>query len=279
MITWKFDFNWQKNRYKEVKEKLKTGFYQNHKFYVLPFMPEKFRNRVVFLPEVCEPNVIYKKQRIKLQKLEAEWKNRELGFVKNIKNFFPKVKKLDIFVFPSFYGPVGSFEIDKNKIIIKPRYDRSVEAIQKLLVNALTNKYLVTKKTNWRKIQDKVNEIQDKIFPNSKLKQMKRILDSEFAGKLAEENNKYLESLKVNSKFQILKPNNLTKSEKEVFNLLLRNKNKLVTYDQIAETIWGEFQDEKFSEYAITKLVERLKKKLPINIIHSQRGIGYLLFS
>lgn len=280
MITWKFDLDWQKTRYKEVKDKLKTGFYQTHKFYVLPFMPEKFRNRVVFLPEVCEPNVIYKKQRIKLQKLETEWKKKESEFIKKIKNFFPKVKELDILIFPSFYGPVGSFELKKSKIIIKPRYDRNIEVVQKLLINALVNKYLIIKKeTGWRDKQDKVSNIQNKIFPISKCKQMKKILDTEFVGSLAQKSQEYLQKLGMSKTIKVAKPKNLTKKESLIFDLLVKNKDKIITYDQIADTLWGEFQDEKYSEYAITKLMERLKKKLPINIIHSQRGTGYLLYS
>ena len=181
---------------------------------------------------------------------------------------------------------MGSYSLEDKKIVIKPRYDRSVDDIAMLLVNSLTHYFLFkrVKMKNgskiWLEKQEKTIEIQDKIFENSlnkKVKGLTKILDTEFAGKLAEESTKYLEKLKASSKQIITKPVNLTKSENIVFNLLLRNKNKLVSFDEIANWLWEDKSEEKYSEYAITKLIERLKRKSPKNLIQAQRGVGYIL--
>lgn len=284
VIRWKFDIDWQKIRYKTVKDKLKIGFYQTHKFYILPLMPEKFRNRVVFLPEKCEPEKIFKKQKIRLQKLERDWKKIELKFFNKVKTYFPDIEKVKIIILPSLYGPVGSYDLDKNKILLFPRYDRKVEDIQKLLINSLVHYFLFNSKNLdrnkklWIKKQQQSIYYQKLILPNSKSRDMINILNREFVGKYALASNVYLKKIGCYFMEKFSKPKNLTKNESIVFDLFINNQEKIITFDQIADVIWTNTQDEKYSEYAITKLVERLKKKLPKNIIHSQRGVGYVYY-
>lgn len=278
MFTFKFDLESQLDRYNEVKDKIKNkDFYQQLNFYVLPFMPEKFRGRVVFLPEKFEPELIFKKQKIKIQKLERDFNEIKDGFNQNLKEFFPEVDKLEIVISPSLYGTVGSYSITDDKIFIYPRYDRSNIGMQKLVINSLVSYY--NQKMSWIKIQELTSTIQDHFYPNKK--SFIKILDTEFAGHLAEESAKYLEKLKSPSKFEVDKPENLTRSEKNVLNLLLRNKNKLVTFDQIAEEVWREKAYEKYSEYAITTIIKKIKKKLKQktdkHIIQAQRSVGYIL--
>ncbi len=278
MITFKFDIESQKDRYNEVKDKIKNkDFYQRHNFYVLPFMPEKFRGRVVFFPEKFEPEKIYKKQKNKIQKLESDFDKTSKEFYERLKAFFPEIDKVKIIISPSLYGTVGSYTIADDKIFIYPRYDRTIIGIQKLIINSLVGYY--NQKMSWGEIQELTSEIQHHFYPTKK--SFINILDTEFAGKLAEESATYLEKLKAPSKFEVDKPENLTRSEKDVMNLLLRNKNKLVTFDQIAEEIWKEKVYEKYSEYAITTIIKKIKKKLKQktdkHIIQAQRGVGYIL--
>lgn len=286
MITWKLDIQSQKARYDEVKSKLKTGFYQNLGFYILPFMPEKFRNRVVFLPETCEQEKILRKQKSRLNKLETDWKKSEKAFIKKLAGFFPKIASLDITVSPSFYGPIGSYRLGNNRLTILPRYDRKLADVQKLLINALAHYFffgaghdLEKSEKAWLIKQNKAREIQDKIFPNSKSRPMTKILDGEFAGNLAQKSVEYLKKLKFLLESKPLKPKKLTPKERKIFNLLSANRDILVSFEEIGDAIWGDIAADKYSEYAITKLMERLKKKLPKNSIHSQRGGGYILFS
>lgn len=284
MFNFRFELEKQEGYYNLVKNKLKTQFYQNLHFYVLPTMPEKFRNRVIYFPETFDPEKIFKKQRIKIETLEKKWNKNEKDFLKKLKKYFPKLDSIDITISPQLYGTIGSYRLDAGKIIVKPRYDRNLLGLYKLIITALTHYFtygyednLESKTEIWEEKQVKSKEIEEKILAKTKSKSMIKVLDTEFAGRLAEESNIYLEKLKVNSKQIINKPDSLTKKENIVFNLLLRNKNKLVSFEEISEWLWKENLEEKYSEYAITKLIERLKKKLPKNIIHSQRGVGYIL--
>lgn len=289
MLTFKFDLESQKDRYNEVKDKIKNkDFYQRLNFYVLPFMPEKFRGRVVFFPEKFGPEKIYKKQSLKIKKLEEDWGNCKTEFIEKLSIHFPELNKVDIQIEPSLYGTVGSFNIVGNKIFIFPRYDRKVNSVKMIIINALTEYFFFNQEGDienkleiWKQKQDKAYEIGKEILKFKKNRPFTKILDSEFAGKLAEESATYLGKLKAPSKFEVDKPENLTRSERDVMNLLLRNKNKLVTFDQIAEEIWREKAYEKYSEYAITTIIKKIKKKLKQktdkHIIQAQRGVGYIL--
>lgn len=286
MITWSFSITSQKKRYKEVRKKLKSGFYQNLKFYVLPFMPEKFRSRIVIFPNVCEPEKIYRKQKHRLNSIESNWYKSEPKFLKQVHKVFPKVHALNITISPSLYGTMGSYYLSKGKIKLTPRYDRSLVDIQKLLITALTHYFHFgyTKKftkpsKNFVKKQLMSSNLQVQIMKSKKPNGLIKILNTRFAGKLAEKSAAYLSQLGLDKTSKLNHPANLTKKERLLYTLLLTNKNKLASFDLIANTIWGEKTYDNYSEYAITKLVERLKKKLPKNSIHSQRGQGYLLYS
>lgn len=72
-----------------------------------------------------------------------------------------------------------------------------------------------------------------------------------------------------------------TKNEKMVLEKLHKSKGKLVTYDAIGEVLWKN-QPDKFSLWAISQIIRRLRKKLCFyslnpKIISSQRGEGYIL--
>lgn len=285
MITFNISLDIQSKIYDFVKEKLKTGFYHKHKFYVLPFMPEKFRDRVVHLPTEFEPETIFKKHRQQLEILKMLWGKSESEFIQKLIKYFPKLNNIDIEINPSLYGTIGSYWIQENKIILLPRYDRSLKAIQKLLINALVHyffypdfKNLDRKTAAWFEKQKRAKEIQLKLIKGKKGKSMIDILNTNFAGQLAYESAQYLNSLGYPVEKDLILPTKLTPYENKIYSLLTENKNKLVTYDLIADTLWQDKTDEKFSEYAITKLVERLRKKMPANSIHSQRGIGYIYY-
>ncbi|MGB5867506.1 MAG: response regulator transcription factor [Arcobacteraceae bacterium] len=68
----------------------------------------------------------------------------------------------------------------------------------------------------------------------------------------------------------------LTKNEINLLNLLVKNKNKIVTYEMITDALWDDtfFSD---SNNKLRVLVYRLNKKISIDIISSTYGIGYRL--
>ncbi|EKD57346.1 MAG: hypothetical protein ACD_57C00339G0002 [uncultured bacterium] len=73
----------------------------------------------------------------------------------------------------------------------------------------------------------------------------------------------------------------LSVQEKKVLLTLLKHKNTLVTYDQLANVLWAEAED-KFSLYAIAKLLQGVRQKIRDMGIHNpviktSRGQGYIL--
>lgn len=288
MVKWNYTLENQDKIYNLVYEKLKNfDFFQNLNFYILPFMPQKFRARVIYFPTDRDDKKLFTRSIKKIDRLKTEWEKSESNFIDKLRSYFPKVGGLNIYIEPSIYGTIGSYDTKYNhSVYIYPRYDRSLIDIQKLLINALTHYFMFDPKDDmdtpnkiWQEKQKMAKKIQEKIFPEHRYRSMTEILDRQFSGKLAEASIKYLQELGLIKLIKVYKPTNLTKNESSVFNLLSKNKNKVVSFDEIASCIWKENSEERYSEYAITKLIERLKKKLSKGIIHVQRGVGYSLIS
>ena len=54
----------------------------------------------------------------------------------------------------------------------------------------------------------------------------------------------------------------LTKSELRIIKLLVQNKNKLITRNEIAQKVWGANWEHEYSDWAIDRLIYRLRLKL-----------------
>ncbi len=71
----------------------------------------------------------------------------------------------------------------------------------------------------------------------------------------------------------------LTKKEYNIFLYLVRNKNRVVTKDSIAEHLWGDYMDEAVSYDFIYTHVKNLRKKLAEkgcgDFLRTVYGIGY----
>lgn len=67
----------------------------------------------------------------------------------------------------------------------------------------------------------------------------------------------------------------LTKNERILFELLLNHKNEIVEPSQISGYVWDN--ESKINDASIRNLVKRLRKKLPVDIIQSIYGSGYIL--
>lgn len=72
----------------------------------------------------------------------------------------------------------------------------------------------------------------------------------------------------------------LSRQEQAVLHLFVKSKGKLVTYDAIGEILWRK-NTEKFSLWAISQIISRLRKKLTRYDIHPQtirsvRAEGYI---
>ncbi|WP_281951567.1 response regulator transcription factor [Nitrosophilus kaiyonis] len=66
----------------------------------------------------------------------------------------------------------------------------------------------------------------------------------------------------------------LTKKELQFLELLIKNRNRVVTLEEIENIIWS---DEAFSEAALRALVKRVRQKTSKELIKNFPGVGYRL--
>lgn len=65
----------------------------------------------------------------------------------------------------------------------------------------------------------------------------------------------------------------LSKTEKEIFSVLLKHTNQVVSVEIFQDEIWGEYVDPA----NIRVQINNLRKKLPVDIIQNRRGLGYII--
>lgn len=65
----------------------------------------------------------------------------------------------------------------------------------------------------------------------------------------------------------------LSKTEKEIFSVLLKHTNQVVSVEMFQDEIWGEYVDPA----NIRVQINNLRKKLPVEIIQNRRGLGYII--
>ena len=69
----------------------------------------------------------------------------------------------------------------------------------------------------------------------------------------------------------------LTNTQKAILELLYNNKNKLITYEMIAKTIF-QLECEELLKSLIRQHISLLRKKIDQYIkIHTIRGVGYII--
>lgn len=66
----------------------------------------------------------------------------------------------------------------------------------------------------------------------------------------------------------------LTKKEIKFLDLLIKNKSRVVTYDEFQQYVW---EDAVMTDNAIKSLVKNLRHKLPVDLFENLSGIGYKL--
>jgi len=66
----------------------------------------------------------------------------------------------------------------------------------------------------------------------------------------------------------------LNKKEMHFLEFLISNQNRVVTYEELQENVWG---DDVMTDSAIRSLVRNLRKKLPTDIVFNLSGVGYRL--
>ncbi|MEJ2469376.1 MAG: response regulator transcription factor [Campylobacterales bacterium] len=65
----------------------------------------------------------------------------------------------------------------------------------------------------------------------------------------------------------------LSKTEKDILEVLLRHANQAVSMGMFQDEVWGEYVDPA----NIRVQINNLRKKLPADIIKNRRGVGYII--
>jgi len=65
----------------------------------------------------------------------------------------------------------------------------------------------------------------------------------------------------------------LRKTEKDILEVLIKNKNAIVSTEMFQDEVWGDYVEPA----TIRVQLNNLKKKLPDGIIQNRRGLGYII--
>lgn len=65
----------------------------------------------------------------------------------------------------------------------------------------------------------------------------------------------------------------LRKIEKDILEVLIKNKNSVVSMQMFQDEVWGDYVEPS----AIRVQINNLKQKLPDTIIQNRRGLGYII--
>ena len=224
------------------------------------------------------------------------------------KNIFPELwKKIDnIEVIITQFGSDGSFDFkkinNKYRIYIWIRntgcsLDQAVSHFIHCYVSAfvlISTNIADSLSTQWKYreaiidflMKNVFNEVYDDVSVT-----LPHIESSQRTDEIEQESEKYLKKLNLNIQPpQIKKRDDVyyindkkidihSKKELALFDLLYKNKNNFVTKDTILSSLYDELEG---SDWSVSKLVERLRKKIENNaitipLIKTSRNMGYKL--
>ncbi len=233
-----------------------------------------------------------------IEKIKEDWRKIEVGFFKDVSNFLnfekalSKIEEINILITP--YGTRGSFNPprigNKFRLFVTSRVDMPAGNIA---AGLLQNLYIIDTNIGGEIGEDKYIKRMSAIsflFKNTIFKKYfktyKNLLDNDFSCDLEtiSKSSEFLESLGFKQEEVKININDpiFTKQEKDVLGVLIRNKGQIITFDEIADAIWKENTDQKFSLEAMAKIIQNIRIKvrtLGINkeVIFTKRGSGYLL--
>ncbi len=246
------------------------------------------------------------------KKIRAEWEENGDKFFKIMRDTFEidfsSIRTVNIL--PTTFGSSGTYNLlnNKDEINIHLRIDQDVSVIPKLLFSAVVRKLYLpitseirnhyAKNSDWL-ITESVSDFFFKFTTINKL--LPRFVPTLSSVNIEKDTVVYAESKKYLNELGfsldpsiyyesdiVYKENgiplkSLTNQEKDVLVLLMSKNGNLVVYEEIAQKMWGDLYLDKFSLYAINKVVFQIRQKLKINNILSARimtvrGKGYILY-
>ena len=235
------------------------------------------------------------------------WKEVESQFINYYNKYIDlqnKVKNVEIYLTRYGTSLVYNIGLDKDKSILRVylRQDQDIDKIAKAIVSGYFTIALdpVENNPNTTYTWEEKNKIIDYHFINPPYKNLfpnyiftvDILRVGEVKPKIIENSNKIYAEIGYPVNCELKIQNNqikcgqiyivsLTKSEKNVLIKMINKKGEMISYDQIAEVLWGQDYYNFFSIKAVNKIVERIKIKLKDQgvrkeIILNKRGLGYV---
>lgn len=269
----------EEKRWKSTWENVENGWYSDHGFLVVP----ELRNDVSKQIQVVYPRQVEYKQ-IDVASYVRDWARVEKKFWDELDHYLPEARKMreKVVVDIGNIGTVSSSYWSSSHYYL--RSDRSISDLAAMMINHALYEIRNNLGVTWTKREALMDFIMTrpamkKLFPDFDpvFNQLSRVPAS-----TRKESEAYLRELGVvskNQEFEIEKMK-LSKLEKKVMKALIKSQGELVSYDELADIVWGEGEFKTF--WAINKLVERMRVKLEkLGIdgkrVEAVRGQGYLL--
>lgn len=275
----------EEERIKFTRKVIAEGFYQRHGFVVMGELDKGVDpNTIVVYPKDFEY------QPSETNKYQRDWDQINEGFWAGIESYFPGITLQHgaIEVRITRYGTVSSGAMlgkhKSGKVVYYLRQDMGVEHLAAMIINAILYGERKGLGITWSKREALMDFVMTrpamkKLFPHfrSVMSQLARV-----PAKIRRQSEAYLRELglpRPKEEFEVGKLH-LSKLEKKVMKLLVDHQGELVSYDELADTVWGVGEFKTF--WALNKLVERMRGKLDKQGIEdkrveSVRGQGYLL--
>jgi hypothetical protein len=232
-----------------------------------------------------------------LKKIKTDWLNMQKPFWQAVEKFLDfekaieKINRIDVLITP--FGTKGSFNPPRigNKFNLKVTSRVDFPA-GNIAAGILQNLFIIQTRiggeigdAKFIKRMSVINFLfENTVFKNfyPKFQNITKT-DFNYPEALVKRSEKYLTKLGFPSKKLLLDIKNkiFTAQESQLLELLTNYTGEVVTFDQVADILWKDNSDEKYSLSAMAKVIENLRRKiktLGINkqVIFTKRGEGYV---
>lgn len=256
--------------------------FENRGFFVLPYLIP-FQTKAVYFPDFSLSKKFWRLVRKSVRnagekfpseatKIISPMVSKPLLKTYDIKNLWHDLHKIGflnlnvnrITILLTPYGPGSSFSVRNDEIFLTFRADRNIADLPRSIISAL----VLLKNGGYQKAPEIFwkNKYYSEFIANETIirKYCPSLNFSQLSKKDIAASKEYLLKLGV-GQFKKINPNMakyLSDQEKRVFTHLLSEQ--ILPHDRMAEILWGERVEEKYSLWAMTKIIQKIRKKIRI---------------
>lgn len=257
---------------------------------------------------ISETRALLEKTDIKapdMTNVQSSWQGIEKKFLSEVYRIIPSKRDwvTGITIYPTLSGTTCSFSrtTKPGQIFIYLRYDQGVTSIAEAIITSLTRDDVYTSLhglwsesellTDWLVTNSSLADIIKPYATESFNPTLASIRTTQTA-KAFRQSEDFYQRLGVHTQTSVFSvnderpliykktPEKASTQTERLLSYLIKNSNRIVTVDEIAEVLFSD--EESFSLQAIAKSVQRLRDTLEINgvsgsYIQTLRGQGYLL--